>query len=46
MHDPLQNASDCPKNRRRAMTESIGRIGRITLTERDSPGSVTGMEAD
>jgi hypothetical protein len=46
MHDLSQIARLEAKNARRMMTESVGRFGRITPTDRHSPGSVTGMEAD
>ncbi|MBW8769968.1 MAG: hypothetical protein JF589_09445 [Gemmatimonadetes bacterium] len=46
MHDLSQIARLEAKSRRRMMTESVGRFGRITPTDRHSPGSVTGTEAD
>jgi len=46
MHDLSQIARLDAKSARLTMTESVGRIGRIAPTDRDSPGSVTGMEAD
>jgi len=46
MHDLSQIARPAAKKGRCTMTESLGQSGRTMPTERHSPGSVTGMEAD